>query len=70
MINFPDKPTHTSQTGRGTISLDQDYEFEITKHSNGSVSYEVVVLGGVPQELKDVIEKTVLREAAKVGPFR
>lgn len=70
MIHFPSKPDYTLIVAEFDVMLDKAHKVRLTKTINGSTTYNVECLtDGASDEVKELVQKYVEREAKERGVF-
>ena len=68
MIKTEPKPHRKVEYYNGTIQLDQEYSFEVSKATNGETKYEVVsITPEVIGDIYNVISKTIINHCTREG---
>jgi hypothetical protein len=68
MIKTDPKPHRKVEYYNGTIQLDQEYTFEVSKATNGETKYEVVnITPEVIGDIHNVITKTIINHCTREG---
>ena len=68
MIKTDPKPHRKVEYYNGTIQLDQEYTFEVSKSTNGETKYEVVsITPEVIGDIHNVISKTIINHCTREG---
>lgn len=68
MIKTDPKPHRKVEYYNGTIQLDQEYTFEVSKATNGETKYEVVIITPeVTKEIQNVISQTIINHCCREG---
>ena len=69
MIKTDPKPHRKVEYYNGTIQLDQEYSFEVSKTTNGSTTYLVEDITPMPelQTVEQLIVKTIINHCTREG---
>lgn len=69
MIKTDPKPHRKVEYYNGTIQLDQEYTFEVSKATNGETKYEVFNITPCVEDrlVEELITKTIINHCTRVG---
>lgn len=69
MIKTDPKPHRKVEYYNGTIQLDQEYTFEVSKSTNGETKYEVINIQPYLEDsiVEELISKTIINHCTREG---